>query len=91
MIDAQTSAATWRIRRATRSRRFIGNLTAWSAGLVVNQNDYVQSYGLAWRAANSGTTAGTAGPDNSSGASFTDGGGVTWFHVALLLAQPAAI
>jgi len=89
-LDAQTQAATWRIRRATRSRRFIAGCTQWAAGLVVTAGDVCQSYGLAFTAQNSGTTAGTA-PNNGTGASFTDGGGVKWLHTPLLLVQPPPI
>jgi hypothetical protein len=87
-FGVQWQAATWRIRRANRSRRFIAQLTPWAAGLVVHAGDFVQSEGMAFRASNGGTTAGV-GPNNTGGASFVDGGGVGWVHVALLLtAQP---
>lgn len=91
MIGAAQQAAAWRIRRYNRSRIFTANLTPWAAGLVVNAGDYVQSLGLAWKAQNSGTTAGTDAPNNSQGASFTDAGGVIWTHVPLLLVQPPTI
>jgi hypothetical protein len=83
MMDAATQAATWIIRRAARSRRYIGNLTPWRAGLVLHVGDFVQSGGLAWKVQTAGTTAGTA-PNNTNGASFVDGGSVGFVHVALL-------
>jgi hypothetical protein len=90
MLSAQNQASAWRIRRANRSKIYISKLPIWAAGLVIAAGQYVQSDGLAWRALNDGTTAGTA-PNNSSGASFTDGGGVAFEHVALLLAAQPTI
>lgn len=90
-LSAQNQASAWRIRRATRSRRFTLGCTAWSAGLVVTAGDVCQSYGLAFTAQNDGVTAGADAPNNSAGASFTDGGGVVWLHTPLLLTQPPAI
>ena len=75
-LDAQNQASAWRIRRATRSRRFTLGCTAWSAGLVVTAGDVCQSYGLAFTAQNYGTTAGRMHQTIRAGASFTDGGGV---------------
>jgi hypothetical protein len=87
-FSSQWQAATYNARKHSRSKRLIALLTPWAAGLIVHAGDYVQSGGMAFRASNSGTTAG-AGPNNDSGASFIDGGGVGWVHVALLLtAQP---
>jgi chitodextrinase len=87
-FTSQWQCATWTQRKHSRSKRFIAALTPWAARLVVNAGDFVQSGGMAFRASNSGTTAG-AGPNNSGGASFIDGGGVGWVHVAILLtAQP---
>lgn len=91
MIGAAQQAAAWRIRRYNRSRNFTENCTTWSAGLNVQAGDVVQSYGLAWTAQNSGTTGGATPPNNSAGASFTDGGGVVWNHTPLLLTQPPQI
>lgn len=88
---AAIAAALFRNRKYSRSRRFIGNCTPWSAGLVVAAGDVCQSFGLAFTAQNSGTTAGTAAPNNESGASFTDAGGVVWYHTSLLLVQPPPI
>ncbi len=90
-LAAQNAAASWRIRKATRSRRFTAGCTPWRAGLVVTAGDVCQSYGLAFTAQNSGTTAGTVAPNNSVGASFTDAGGVVWLHTPILLVQPPAI
>ncbi len=90
-LDAQNQASAWRIRRAARSRRFTLGCTAWRAGLVVTAGDVCLSYGLAFTAQNSGTTAGTDAPNNGTGASFTDGGGVRWLHTPLLLVQPPLI
>jgi hypothetical protein len=90
MLGAAWQAATWRIRRATRSRRFIATLTPWAAGLVLNAGDMVQSGGLAWRALNDGTAGATA-PNNLTGATFADGGGVSFVHVALLTAPQPTI
>jgi len=90
-ISAQNQAATWRMRRANRSHVFTLGCTAWTAGLVVQQGDVCQSNALAWTAQNSGTTAGTVAPNNTNGASFTDGGGVQWLHTPLLLVQPPPI
>lgn len=91
MIDAGAQAGAWRIRRANRSRRFIAGCTQWAAGLTVSAGDVCQSYGLAFTAQNNGTTAGTVAPNNADGASFTDAGGVIWFHTPLLLVQPPPI
>jgi hypothetical protein len=88
-LTAQDQASTWRIRRATRSRRFTQNLTPWSAGLAVVIGDYCQNFGLAWQAQNSGTTGATS-PSNDGGNTVSDGA-VTWTHVALLLTQPPQI
>ena len=90
-MNGQDQAAAWRIRRANRSKQFIAELTPWASGLVVATGDFVQSFGMAWQARNSGTTAGATAPNNSAGASFTDGGGVIWLHVPLLLTQPPTI
>ncbi|HVA17443.1 MAG TPA: hypothetical protein VMV59_06985 [Candidatus Dormibacteraeota bacterium] len=87
----QSQAAAWRIRRRNRSQQFIAAATAWRAGLIVVPNDVVQSNGMAWIAQNGGTTAGGVGPNNSSGALFTDGGGVQWLHTPLLLTIPTPI
>ena len=91
MITAAQQAAAWRIRRANRSRTYIGGCTQWVPGLVVTAGDVCQSYGLAFTAQNSGTTAGATAPNNSAGASFTDGGGIIWMHTPLLLVQPPPI
>jgi len=95
MIGAQQQAAAWRIRRRNRSRIFTGNLTVWSAGLVVAEGDYVQDqFGgvTAWQAQNSGVTSGT-GPSigEADNALYVDGGGVEWLHIPLLLVQPPTI
>ncbi len=87
-ISARNQAATWRMRRANRSRVFILGCTEWTPGLFVTAGDVVQSYGLAFTAQNSGTTAGATAPNNSAGALFVDGGGVQWLHTPLLLVQP---
>jgi hypothetical protein len=84
MLNRQERAATaLRIEKHSRSRRFIAALTPWRAGLAVDEGDHVQSFGLAWRAQNSGVTGATA-PSNESGATSSDGV-VTWTHVAVLL------
>jgi hypothetical protein len=88
---AAAQAAAWRIRKYNRSRRFTQNCTPWSAGLVVAAGDVCQSFNLAWTAQNSGTTGGTAAPNNSAGPLFTDAGGVAWYHTSLLLVQPPPI
>lgn len=88
-IAAQTQAAMWRMRRNTRSRFFVGNLTPWSSALTVAVGDYVQSFGLAWQAQNAGTTGATA-PNNSESALVTDGV-VDWLQIPLLLVQPPTI
>jgi hypothetical protein len=89
-LDAQNQAAAWRMRRANRSRQFIAGATPWAAGLVIVAGDIVQSFGLAFTAQNGGTTLGTA-PNNATGGSFTDGGGVRWAHTPLLLVAPELI
>jgi len=88
-IGTQGQAAAWRIRRYNRSRIFTANLTLWSSGLSVSAGDYVQSFGLAWQARNSGTTGATA-PTNAQANTVSDGA-ITWKHVALLLVQPPTI
>ena len=85
-IAAQTQAATWRMRRANRSRVFTQNLTPWSSGLTVVAGDYVQSFGLAWEALTSGVTGATA-PNNETKNTVSDGA-VIWSHTPLLLTQP---
>jgi hypothetical protein len=89
MLNAQTQAAAWRIRRDTRSRRYTQHLTPWSAGLPVTIGDYVQSAGLAWQAQNTGIT-GAVAPGNESGNTVSDGA-VRWSHIMLLLTQPPQI
>ena len=88
-LDAQRQASAWYGRRSARSRRFAQNLTPWSAGLVVTIGDYVQNFGLAYQAQNSGTTGATA-PTNAGGSTASDGV-VRWQHVPLLLTQPPKI
>ena len=84
---ATQAAALWRIRKHSRSRRFISRLTPWSPGLAVSEGDYVQSFDNAYRAASGGVTGATP-PNNISGNTMSDGA-VTWGHVAYLLtAQP---
>ncbi len=91
MLTAAQQAASWRIRRRNRSAQFTAQATPWSAGLVCPPGAICQSEGMAWQTAAGGTTAGTAGPDNSAGATFTDGGGVVWSHAWLLTTAPAPI
>lgn len=88
---AALAASRYYIRRAQRSRQFVASATPWTSGLTVVEGDIVQANQMAWQAQNSGTTAGTAAPNNSAGASFTDGGGVRWLHLPLLLTQPELI
>lgn len=90
-ITAPVSAALFYMRRRKRSQQFIAMATPWAPGLTVTAGAIVQSNQLAWQANNSGVTAGAVGPNNESGAAFTDAGGVKWIHVPLLLTQPALI
>jgi hypothetical protein len=90
-MSAQTQAAAWRIRRANRSRIFIGNLTPWTPGLTVAANSYVQSFGLAWQAQNGGTTTAGNAPNNEAGAGFMGSDGIQWLHIPLLLTPPPTI
>jgi hypothetical protein len=87
---AAAQTAAWRLRRANRSRFFTSQATPWSAGLVVTAGDIVSVGQLAWQAQNAGTTAGVE-PNNSEGAAFTDGGGVQWLHLPLLLVMPSPV
>ena len=89
-MNAQDRASAWRIRRNNRSRIHTSKLTPWAAGLVIVAGSYVQSGGMAWRALNGGTTAGSA-PDDTGGASFIGTDGIQWLHMALLLTQPPTI
>jgi hypothetical protein len=91
MISAANQAASWRLRKYNRSRRFAQACTPWSAGLVVSAGDVCYASGMAWTAQNSGTTAGTEAPNNGAGPLFTDAGGVQWYHTSILLVQPPPI
>jgi hypothetical protein len=91
MMGAQDQASAWRIRRATRSRRYIQALTPWRAGLVVAAGDFVQSFGLAWEAASGGITAAGNAPNNAGGAAFVGSDGIQWNHVPLLLTPAPTI
>jgi len=88
---AALATSRYYIRRAQRSRQFIASATPWASGLTIVEGDIVQSNQMAWQAQNSGTTAGTVAPNNSAGASFTDGGAVRWLHLPLLLVAPEPI
>jgi len=59
-LSSTRQGAMYRIRRSHRANGVVGTLTAWSHGLVVNEGQYVQSYGQAYQAQNSGTTGATA-------------------------------
>jgi hypothetical protein len=84
-LNAQDQASRWRIAKNSRSRRFIAQLTPWRGpDLVVNAGDYVQSYSMAWKAQNSGTTGAGPAPNNSTGNTVSDGN-ITWSHEAILL------
>lgn len=89
MLTAQGQVAAFILRKKSRSKRLIAALTAFRPGLVVNAGDYVQSFNMAWRAQNSGTTGATA-PNNTSGNTVSDGA-ITWSHQAVLLTPQAVI
>jgi hypothetical protein len=91
MNSAVLACSRYYLRRARRSRQFIASASPWSSGLNIVEGAIVQSNGLAWESKNSGMTAGTIAPNNSAGASFTDGGGVRWVHLPLLLVAPEPV
>ena len=88
---AALACSRFYIARAQRSRQFVASATPWTSGLTIVAGDIVQANQMAWQAKNSGITAGTVAPNNSEGASFTDGGGVRWLHLPLLLVQPEPV
>lgn len=90
-ISGGQQAGLFYLRRRNRSQQFIAAATAWQIGLTVVAGDIVQSNAMAWQALNSGTTAGAVAPNNSEGAKFTDGGGVEWLHMPLLLVAPTPV
>jgi hypothetical protein len=89
MMNAYTHAAAFILRKKSRSRRYVAMLTPWSAGLVIHPGDFIQSDGMAWQAVNGGTT-GAVAPNNTNGATVSDGV-VDWTHVAVLLTQQPVI
>lgn len=101
--NAQTQAATWRMRRRNRSKQFAAGLTVHAAGLTVIGADafggnltsgamFVQSEidGLPWVALTSGTSGATALSGNNG--TMSDGG-VIWQQWTgyLLVAPPTPI
>ena len=79
MPSATRQGAMYRARRSHRANGVVGTLKAWSHGLVVTEGQYVQSYGQAYQAQNSGTT-GTIAP-SGVGAVIVSDGVVHWLFV----------